>query len=135
VPVLRPFLLAILGAFVAAAPAAPVPGPAKKERRSPSGGCEARGHHQKLEEPERQVPGETSAHSSRVCVATGGECAPAPAGDDARAGDHAKSLARRPPAHAVSTARAAPTEALAVPRPADLRAGLLALPPPARRCA
>ena len=132
-PVLRPFLLAILGAFVAAAPAAPVPGPAKRERRSPSGGCEARGHHQKLEEPERQVPAETSAHSSRVCVATGGERAPAPAGDDARAGDHASSPGT-PPAHAVSTARAAPTRDLAAPRPADLRAGLLALPPPARRC-
>jgi hypothetical protein len=133
VPVLRPFLLAILGAFVAAAPAAPIPGPAKRERKNPSGGCEARGHHQKLEEPERQVPAETSAHSSRACVATGGERAPAPAGDDARVGDHASPFDTHP-AYAVSTAQEARSEALAAPRPADLRAGLLALPPPARRC-
>jgi len=129
---LRPFLLAILGAFVAAAPAAPIPGPAKRERENPSGDCEARGHHQKLEEPERQVPAETSASSARVCVATAGERAPAPTGDVARAGDRGSFPC--PPAHAVSTAQKAPTRELAAPRPADLRAGLLALPPPARRC-
>ena len=128
---IRPFLLAVLGAFVAAAPAAPVPGRVKKERKTPSGGDRARGHHQKLEEPERQAPAEASAHGSRLCVATGGERASAPAGDVAPASGP-WSVPRL--CHADSTARAAPTRNLAAPRPADLRAGLLALPPPTRRC-
>ena len=132
VSLLRPLLFAILGAFVAAAPAAPVPGRAKKERKGPSGTCQARGHDQKLEEPERHVPAEASVYGFRVCVATGGERAPTPTGDVARAGDHVSFP--YPRAQAVSTAHAAPARDLAAPRPADLRAGLLTLPPPARRC-
>ena len=131
--VLRPFLVAILGAFVAAAPAAPVPWRVKKERKNPSDAGEARGHHQKLEEPERQVPAEAAARATNVCVATGGERAPAPAGDAAPPAAHRGSDPRCD--YPVPAARPAPTRALAAPRPADLRAGLFALPPPAPRCA
>ncbi|MHC4162067.1 MAG: hypothetical protein ACYTDU_07075 [Planctomycetota bacterium] len=131
--VLRPFLVAVLGAFVAAAPAAPVPWRVKKERQDPSDGGEARGHHQKLEEPERQVPAEASAYGSKVCVATGGERAPAPAGDAAQPAAFCGSDPRCD--YPVPAARRAPTPTLAAPRPADLHAGLLALPPPAPRFA
>jgi hypothetical protein len=129
---LRPLLVAVLGAFVAAAPVAPVPWRLKKERESPSGAGEARGHYQKLEEPERQVPAEASAHGSQVAVATGNERAPAPGGDAALP----VALASDPRCdYPLPTARPAPTVSLAAPRPADLRAGLLALPPPAPRFA
>lgn len=127
---LRPFLFAILGAFVAAAPAAPVPGRAKKERKSPAG--YVRGHDQKLEEPEKRAPAEVSAHGATVCIATGSERAPAPAGEVAADGDHDSFPY---PCHAVATASTAPIRDFAAPQPADLRAGLLDLPPPrALRC-
>jgi hypothetical protein len=126
---LRPLLFAVLGAFVAAAPAAPVPWRVKKERKSPSRG-QARGHHQKLEEPERQAPAEASAHGSELSVATGDERLPAPPGEATRPFAGASD-----PFDLVSTARPAPVSSAAAPRPADLRAGLLVLPPPAPRFA
>ena len=128
---LRPFLVAILGAFVAAAPVAPVPWRAKKEQLDPSASGEARGHHQKLEEPERQVPAEVSA-GVRALVATGDERASAPDGDAAQPAACGFELRGADP---VPAAQPAPTPTLAGPRPADLRAGLLALPPPAPRFA
>ncbi len=129
---LRPFLVAILGAFVAAAPVAPVPWRVKKERKRPADGGEARGHHQKLEEPERRAPAETSASRAQVPVATGDERGPAPFGDTAPRGGDAFGLPKDLP---TPTARPAPMLLLAAPRPADLRAGLLTLPPPAPRLA
>jgi hypothetical protein len=134
VVLLRPLLIAVLGAFVAAAPAAPVPWRVKKERKGQSDGGEARGHHQKLEEPDRRVPAEVSAHGARVAVATGDERGSAPSGDAGLRVAFASDLLHD---HAApTTARPAPTLSLAArTRPADLRAGLLALPPPAPRCA
>ena len=128
---LRPFLIAILGAFVAAAPVAPIPWRAKKEQRDPSASGEARGHHQKLEEPERQVLAEVSA-DLRVCVATGDERASAPDGDAARPATGGWNPRGGHPVPATSPA---PTPTRTAPRPADLRAGLFALPPPAPRFA
>lgn len=130
---LRPFFVAILGAFVAAAPVAPIPWRVKKERKGPSDGGQARGHHQKLEEPERRAPADAGRASAHVAVAAGDERGPAPAGDALPpSGDGA----RRPRDVPTPTARPAPTPLGAVPRrAADLRAGLLALPPPAPRLA
>lgn len=124
---LRPFLFAILGAFVAAAPAAPVPWRAKKERKS--GGAEARGHYQKLEEPEKQEPTRSFACGTPSGVATGSERSSDTGGDVAPADDD---RALPLPDPAVATARP-PTGDSAAPRPADLCAGLLDLPPPRAR--
>ena len=120
--VLRPFLLAILGAFVAAAPAALVPG---EEAGSRSG------HDQKREDTSKNDPQPSASQTIRGALverSSNGE--PETDGD----GSHPLPLASLDWHRSTGTLRTRPDPLPeAVRAAADLRAGLRALPPPTTR--
>ncbi|MHC4550528.1 MAG: hypothetical protein ACYTEZ_17310 [Planctomycetota bacterium] len=132
---LRPFLFAVLSAFVAAAPVAPVPWrPKGEDDRTDTRPQPFRGHDQK---PESTATGEDQERRSRpvACgtvvrpVAAAEHLEPASGGAPAPA-DHR--TAPRPPQ--LVRPAAPPPPPSAAPHAADVRAGLIALPPPGTRC-
>ena len=121
--VLRPFLLAILGAFVAAAPAALVPG---EEAGSTSG------HDQKREDTSKNDPQPSASQTIRgALVERSSDGEPETGGDEPQPLPLASFDGHR----TTGTLRALPDRFLpaSTRAAADLRAGLRALPPPPTR--
>ena len=124
---LRPLLLAILGAFVAAAPMAPVP-VTEGERDADA----PRGHDQKREDASKSDPQSSALQTVRGAhVERTADCAPF----DESTGDRVGPVPCTQPlpprsAGAHVRAPAAPHPA-SVRAAADVRAGLRSLPPPA----